>query len=153
MIEFYYKIEDGSIFLGEFGGGEGLCNKHSIPGKEIFPPHTRFPGPNFFPIVFISDNKGSPGRTHKVTQHFWPIYSNFLPIIKRGEAPTFQHLIHSLQSFSKMSQGTGDGGTFLYHKCHVAPSAPLPFPWIPPQNQLPLATNTNPELPTLYIEK
>lgn len=38
--KFLLQNRDGSIFLGEFGGREGLCNKYSIPGKKIFPPPT-----------------------------------------------------------------------------------------------------------------
>lgn len=153
VIKFYYKIGDGSIFLGEFGGGEEFCNKHSIPGKEIFPPPHVFQVPVSFPLCsswIIKDHLEEPMKSHSTFGLFTAIFS---PLSNRGEAPTFQRLIHSLQSCSKVSQGTGDGGTFICHECHVAPSAPLPIsPDFSPKIAA-LSTDANPELSALSIEK
>lgn len=131
-----------------FGGGEGFCNKHSIPGKEIFPPHTRSPGPNFVPIVFIiiKDHLEEPTKSQSTFGLFTTIFSS---LSNTSEAPTFQSLIHSLQSFSKMSHGM-EGPSFVtrLHQHHSL------FPgFLPKKKQLPLASKTNPELPTLSIEK
>lgn len=126
MIKFYYKTGDGSIFLGDFSGGEGLCNKHSIPGKEIFPPHifqVLISSPSCSSRI-IKDHLEEPTESHSTFGLFTAIFS---PLSNRGEAPTFQRLSHSSQSFSKVSQGTGDGGTFTCHECHEAPPAPLPI--------------------------
>lgn len=96
--KFLLQNRDGSIFLGEFGGREGLCNKHSIPGKEIFPPHV-FQVPISSPLCsfcIIKDHLEEP-TSH--TQHFWPIYSDFLLVSKHRwgtHIPAFDPLLAKL---------------------------------------------------------
>lgn len=68
-------------------GGEGICNKQTIPGKEIFPHHV-FQVPVSSPLCsswIIKDHLEEPTKSHSTFGLFTAIFS---PLSKTAEAPT-----------------------------------------------------------------
>lgn len=109
---------------GSSVGQRGSVTNTASQEKKSSPPTHVFQVPISFPFCspqIIKDHLEEPMKSHSTFGLFTAIFS---PLSNRGEAPTFQCLIHSLQSFSKVSQGSGDGGTFI---CPEAASAPLPL--------------------------